>query len=122
MAACIESSDHGWHRVTHAFQINGRGRLDLTTAWVGGPEEEADGSLEPYDDVYSLNPRVHFELAILGKTPVREANQTRLLRAVQTDPSAFELVLVSTEAPQTPSGGSGIVEHRSDKLYPHQGP
>jgi hypothetical protein len=116
MAACIESSDHGWHRVTHAFQIKGLRHLDLMTAWVGGSE------VEPYDDVYSLNPRVHFELAVLGRTPFQEANQTRLLRAVETDPSPFELVLVSTDAPQTPGGGSGIVEDCSDRLYPHQGP
>lgn len=122
MAACVESSDQGWHRVTHAFQIKGLGHLDLMTAWVGGPKEEEEGSLEPYDDVYSLNPHVHFELAALGKTPVREANQTRLLKAVQADPGAFELVLVSNDAPQTSSGGSGVVEGCSEKLYPHQGP
>jgi hypothetical protein len=29
MAACIESSGEGWHRVTQAFQIKGLGRLDL---------------------------------------------------------------------------------------------
>jgi hypothetical protein len=122
MAACIESHRGGWHRVTHPFQIEGLAHLDLSTDWVGGPEEEEDGSLEHYDDVYSLNPHVHFELAALGKTPVHEADEAHLLNAVQTDPSAFELVLVSNDAPQTPDGGSGIVEACSDRLYPHQGP
>jgi hypothetical protein len=123
MAACIESSHNGWHRATRPFQIKGLGHLDLATAWVGGTEEEEAGSFEDYDDVYSLNPHVHFELAVLGKTPVHEANQTRLLRAVQTDPSAFELVLVSNDAPKRRSGGgSGIVEDCSWKLYPNQGP
>jgi hypothetical protein len=45
MAACIERSKQGWHRVTHAFQIKKLGHLDLMTAWVGGPEEEEKGSL-----------------------------------------------------------------------------
>lgn len=106
MAACIERSKQGWHRVTHAFQIKRLGHLDLMTAWVGGPEEEEKGSLEPYDDVYSLNPHVHFELAVLGKKPVYGANQARLLAEIQKNPRAFELVLVSNDAPQTPAGGS----------------
>jgi hypothetical protein len=122
MSACIESHGDGWHRVTHAFQINALTQRDLTTDWVGGPEEEADGRLEHYDDVYSLDPRVHFELVALGKTPVHDANQARLLTTVQTDPSAFELVLVSNHAPQTSSGGSGVVETCSGRLYPRQGP
>jgi hypothetical protein len=122
MAACIESSGEGWHRVTHAFQIKGLGHLDLITSWVGGPAEEAAGTLEHYDDVYSLDQHVHFELAALGKTPIDEANQARLLRAVQTDSGAFELILVSNDAPQTHGGGSGVVEECSSRLYPHQGP
>jgi hypothetical protein len=121
MAACIESSGHGWHRVTHASQIQRLGHMDLTTAWGGGPEEEQEGSIEPYDDVYSLDPHVHFELAALGKTPVEETRQVLLLRALEKDPSAFQLVLVSNDAPKTPSGGSGIVQDCSRKLYPHQG-
>jgi len=64
----------------------------------------------------------HFELAALGQTPLQEANETRLLKEAQTDPGAFEFVVVSTDAPQTPGGGSGIVEDCSEKLYPHQGP
>jgi hypothetical protein len=122
MAACIEKHRGSWHRVARPFQIKGLTHLDLTTAWVGGPEEEADGSLEHYDDVYSLDPHVHFELVALGKTPVHEANQARLLTAAQTDPSAFELILISQDAPQTAGGGSGIVEACSGSLYPHQGP
>ncbi len=122
LAACIESSGQGWHRVTHAFQIEGLGHLDLETAWVGGPEEKAQGILEPYIDVYSLNPHVHFELAVLGGNPAHEANQARLLTEVQADPAEFELVLISNDAPQTPGGGSGILDQCSRKVYPHQGP
>jgi hypothetical protein len=122
MATCIENSGQGWHRVTHAFRISRLGHLDLETAWVGGPEEKAQSVLEPYIDVYSLDPHVHFELAVLGGNPAHEANLGRLLREVQTDPAEFELVLVSNDAPQTPAGGSGIVETCSEKTYPHQGP
>lgn len=122
MAACIKRRGGDWHRVTHPFQIKGLAHLDLETSWVGGAEEEEDGSLEHYDDVYSLNPHVHFELAVLGKGPDLRADQASLLKAVQRDPRAFELVLVSNAAPQTPSGGSGIVEDCSERLYPDQGP
>jgi hypothetical protein len=122
MAACIEGSGHGWRRVTHPFRIKGLERLDLQTSWNGGPQEEEDGSLEPYDDVYSLDPHVHLELAVLGKTPIGEANQTRLLRAVQADPSAFQLVLISHDSSQSRARGWGVVEECSERLYPHQGP
>jgi hypothetical protein len=122
MAACIESSRGSWHRVAHPFQIKGLAHLDLETNWVGGAEEEENGSLEHYDDVYSINPKIHFELAVLGKGPDLRGDQADLLRVVQRDPRAFQLVLVSNAAPQTPSGGSGIVEDCSDRLYPGQVP
>jgi hypothetical protein len=122
MAACIQNSGRGWHRVTHAFQIRGLGHLDLETDWIGGPEEKEKGILEPYIDVSSLNPHVHFELAVLGGNPAHRSNQALLLKEVQTDPTKFERVLITNDAPQTRASASGVVENCSEKLYPHQGP
>jgi hypothetical protein len=111
LIACIE--EKGWHRVTQPFIIPGLEHLDLATDWFGGPGA--------YADVHSRRPSSHFAFVAVSGRP-GEADEGRLYKEVQVDPSKFEAVLVSYHAPNPGGEGSDVVSSCSFKVEPNEGP